>query len=165
MPIKCPKCKGPFGNEDYLKKHLETCEGKKKKKKRASIPGILRYQVWEKYIGKYLKAKCFCCRTKTITPFTYYQTFQAGHIISDCNGGKTTIENLLPICRDCNMHMGGENWDDYAERNEFPLRRCGENPPIKEYEKGIIWMQSLVRMWLERKTPNSEWRIALEMKN
>ena len=57
MPVKCPKCKGPFGNEDYLKRHLETCEGKKKKKKRASIPGILRYQVWEKYIGKYLKAK------------------------------------------------------------------------------------------------------------
>jgi len=169
MP-SCPKCKAPYKTEKWLNKHLEKC-GKKKhfescgKKKRAPISGELRYQVWKKYVGKYLKTKCFCCRMNEITPFTYYNTFQAGHIISDHDGGKTSIENLLPICRDCNMLMGSEHWDVYVERNNFPLRCCGENPPIQKYEKGIIWIQSLVRMWLERKNPNSAWRIAWHLKH
>ena len=55
--------------------------------------------------------------------------------------------------------MGAEDWDDYIERHpNLPLRRCGKNPPIAKYIKGITWLQSLVRMWLERKNPNSEWR-------
>lgn len=171
MPFTCPKCKAPYKTEKWLNKHFENCGKKKrasencgKKKKRASISGELRYQVWEKYIGKYLKTKCFCCRINEITPFTYHNTFQAGHIISDRDGGKTSIENLIPICRDCNMLMGSEHLDVYAERNNFPLRCCGENPPIQKYEKGIIWIQSLVRMWLERKNPNSAWRIAWKKK-
>jgi hypothetical protein len=162
MSLSCPKCKGPYKTKYWLNKHLESC-GKKKKKKK-SIDPRLRKKVWKRYIGNYLEAKCFCCREKIITPFSYNYTFQAGHIISEHNGGKTSIENLLPICRDCNMNMSSENWDEYVKRNEFPLRRCGENPPIKKYIRGIIWMQSLVRMWLERKNINSEWRIAWEKK-
>ena len=57
---------------------------------------------------------------------------------------------MLPICRDCNMNMGAENWDDYVKRNNLPIRRAGKNPPIVKYMKGIIWWQSLARMWLER---------------
>ena len=158
MPLSCPKCKGPYKTKYWLNKHLENCKGTKKK--RSSIPGILRKQVWERYIGQRTTSKCFCCNKNEITPFTYCNTFHAGHIISHHNGGKTSIENLLPICRDCNMNMGSENWDEYIERSEFPLRRCGENPPIKKYIRGIIWIQSLVRMWLERKDPDSTWQIA-----
>lgn len=148
----CPNCKTTYKTESWLKKHLErgNC-----KKKRSSISGNLRKKVWEEYVGQRIETKCFCCRTKRITPFTYCDTFHAGHIISAYNKGTTSIENLLPICRDCNMNMGSENWDDYVERNGFPLRKCGKNPPIKKYIRGIIWTQSLVRMWLERKNPKS----------
>ena len=65
---------------------------------------------------------------------------------------------MLPICRDCNMNMGSTNWDEYVLQNNLPLRRCGKDPPIAKYIKGIIWWQSLIRMWLERKRTDSYWR-------
>lgn len=152
----CTKCKQTYASESWFKKH--KCKNVSIKK-RSSIPGKLRKQVWDVYIGQRTGSKCFCCCENIITPFTYCNTFHAGHIISHHNGGKTSIENMLPICRDCNMNMGAENWDNYVERNGFPLRRCGENPPIQKYIKGIIWIQSLVRMWLERKKEDSYWRL------
>ena len=62
------------------------------------------------------------------------------------------------------MQMGTENWDSYVDRHShLPLRRAGKNAPISKYIKGIVWIQSLIRMWLERKNPNSEWRIKLSL--
>lgn len=37
-----------------------------------------------------------------MTPFN----FEAGHVIPESKGGKTHIENLLPICSTCNKSMG-----------------------------------------------------------
>ena len=58
------------------------------------------------------------------------------------------------------MNMGAENWDDYVARQpHLPLRTWGHNPPEK-----VIWattvIQSLGRMYLERKNPLSSWRVA-----
>ena len=124
----------------------------------------LRARVWDTYIGQTTKGICFCCRDSTnpIYPFSYCNTFQAGHIISDANGGKATIGNLLPICRDCNMNMGAENWDDYVARQpHLRIRIHGDNLP-----KEVIWaatiIQSLARMYLERKNPHSPWRLEWE---
>ena len=39
--------------------------------------------------------------------------FQAGHIISEKNGGKTEFMNLRPICAKCNQNMAHYNWEDY----------------------------------------------------
>jgi len=153
------------GKKDSLiKKILKHCGGKKldkpikKTTKRKSIDPQLRKKLWEMYIGQKTDGKCYCCWKNSITPFTYCHTFHAGHIISRYNGGSDSINNLLPICRDCNMQMGTENWDSYIDRHDhLPLRRCGKNPPISRYVKGIVWIQSLIRMWLERKNPESEW--------
>lgn len=154
----CPHCKCTYKTKGWLDKHLsEKHPPKQPSTPRRSISGMLRKKVWDTYIGQYTQSICFCCNKSPITPFTRYHTFHAGHIISNHNGGPTSLENLLPICRDCNMNMSSENWDEYVERNKFPLRRCGKNPPIEKYIKGIIWLQSLVRMWLERKNPNSHW--------
>ena len=133
-----------------------------KKTRRKSLGSSLRIKVWETYIGQKTQGYCFCCHDAQhpIRPFSYSNTFQAGHIISHANGGADAIENLLPICRDCNMNMGAENWDDYIARQpHLPLRTWGHNPPQK-----VIWattvIQSLGRMYLERKNPLSFWRLA-----
>ena len=159
----CPICKQTYKTKAWFDKHCAssqcTIPPKKKKKKRASIPGKLRKAVWETYVGQQTSARCRCCWANTITPFSSCCTFHAGHIVSDYNGGPTSLSNLLPICRDCNLNMGSEDWDSYIDRLGFPLRTQGLDPPLK-----VLWaaavIQSLARMWLERKKPNSEWREA-----
>lgn len=63
----------------------------------------MREQVWLRTIGKSFESKCpiqWC--QNTITVFD----FQAGHNIPESKGGKTSIENLIPICSRCNLSMG-----------------------------------------------------------
>ena len=128
-----------FISEQKISKQIGKATSKKPiKERRASPPKKkkispeMRERVWIHYVGDKIKnVKCFCCHKKRITPFTYHDTFQAGHIISEYNGGSISIDNLLPICRDCNMTMGTENWDDYVRRNGFHLRIYGKNPPPK----------------------------------
>ena len=182
----CPHCGHSYKGEAWLNKHIAKCskhpihkgprfKARKtttprpsanpkpvKKTRRKSLDSSLRIKVWETYIGQQTQGRCFCCHDgqRPIRPFSYSNTFQAGHIISHANGGADTVENLLPICRDCNMNMGAENWDDYVARQpHLPLRTWGHNPPQK-----VVWVttviQSLGRMYLERKNPLSSWRLA-----
>jgi hypothetical protein len=39
--------------------------------------------------------------------------FQAGHVISEYNGGEVSLTNLRPICKECNLSMGSKNWEHY----------------------------------------------------
>jgi hypothetical protein len=105
----------------------------KVKKKR--ISPIIRFKVWEKYIGNKIKAKCFCCWENDITPFTNNNTFHAGHILAESNGGEIELENLLPICQDCNKSMNTTHWDDWVKFNLFPLRIWGSNIPKETHLK------------------------------
>ena len=45
---------------------------------------------------------CDICEKEPIT----MRTFEAGHILARKLGGKTEIENLLPMCKKCNKGMG-----------------------------------------------------------
>ena len=61
--------------------------------------------------------KCPCCMSIDITSYIDNQNlnnckfnFEGGHIKSFYNGGETKVENLRPICRDCNNKMGKKNW-------------------------------------------------------
>ena len=79
-----------------------------KKYKKQSIGAILRREVWRKEFGiKVGEAECpyIICRNK-INTFD----FECGHIISERNGGNTDINNLRPICKQCNCSMGSKNW-------------------------------------------------------
>ena len=58
--------------------------------------------------------------------------------------------------------MSDENWDDYVNRHpHLPLRTFGFDPPQKVIWATII-IQSLIRMYLERKNPYSTWRLEWE---
>ena len=72
------------------------------KKEGRSIPKSLREEVWTRYCGKTFEKKCSIrwCSNK-MTVFNY----ECGHDIPFSKGGKTTIENLIPICGKCNKSM------------------------------------------------------------
>lgn len=60
--------------------------------------------VWLKYCGDTYKGECFCC-CKSIDKTSVYVEY--GHIVPKRDGGKYTIENIRPLCADCNRGRGG----------------------------------------------------------
>jgi 5-methylcytosine-specific restriction endonuclease McrA len=78
----------------------------KKKYKKKSIPLALKKLVWNKYIGEEIgKSKCLCCGLTDISQIS----FNCGHIVAEVNGGNMCIDNLMPICQNCNSSMGSMN--------------------------------------------------------
>jgi 5-methylcytosine-specific restriction endonuclease McrA len=70
---------------------------------KAKIPKALREQVWLKQLGPIYSKKCTVSWCKNIiTAFN----FDCGHDIPESKGGETILENLYPICRNCNLSMG-----------------------------------------------------------
>jgi 5-methylcytosine-specific restriction endonuclease McrA len=97
----------------------ELKKGEKDKKyKKKSIPLAIRQQVWLKYIGELFENKCtiIWCQNK-ITPFR----FHVGHIIAESKGGLMNIENLRPICANCNLSMSNnysiDEWNIIGYKN------------------------------------------------
>lgn len=59
--------------------------------------------MWKKYIGEEIgKSKCYCCQSNDVTQMS----FHAGHVVSEKDGGEISVENLRPICQNCNLSMG-----------------------------------------------------------
>ncbi len=83
------------------------------------VPSSLKHNIWIIYIGEKFQGKCAVtwCNHK-ITPFT----FEAGHNIPFSKGGATTIDNLRPICSDCNKSMGNRfTIDEYSQQYQSPV--------------------------------------------
>jgi len=72
---------------------------------RIPIPIELRKKVWG--CGN-LNSKCYCCNE----PISFTD-FECGHIVPVSKGGKTVLENLRPICRNCNSDMKTMNLEEY----------------------------------------------------
>jgi hypothetical protein len=71
--------------------------------KRKGIPKSVRDQSWNRWIGPECgMAPCYCCRENIISK----SGFECGHVVPDVFGGKSTVENLRPICLPCNRSMG-----------------------------------------------------------
>ena len=84
---------------------------KQGKSTKARISKQLKRELWSKYCGEKTNDNCWCCK-KTIDILTYH----AGHILAEANGGQVSLDNLRPICGDCNVAMGTENMEDYAKK-------------------------------------------------
>lgn len=67
----------------------------------SKIPSTVRNSVWNTYVGA-TKKTSFCCGTKRISTANHH----CGHIQSKKMGGSMKIENLRPICGQCNTSMG-----------------------------------------------------------
>jgi hypothetical protein len=84
------------------KKNIISTYLTNKPNKKKPIPQAVREQVWITKMGKVFEGKCkvpWCNETITV------YNFQAGHNIPESKGGKTTIDNLIPICSRCNLSM------------------------------------------------------------
>ena len=151
--FKNHKCKRR--NEDPPQKPQNPPQKPQKKPKKKKISPQIRFDVWKTYIGDKIEAKCFCCWKARITPFTYNNTFHAGHIKSEANGGRISIDNLLPICSDCNKDMSSTNWDEYIKTfTNFRPRIYGEKiPPFTQNKAKQIqkWYKKISK---QPKQPN-----------
>lgn len=70
--------------------------------KKKAIPKALRDQVWLKHMGKVYEGKCkirWCSNTMNVT------NFHCGHNVPESKGGATDLNNLIPICSNCNTSM------------------------------------------------------------
>jgi hypothetical protein len=86
---------------------------KKESKKKEPIPAAIKTLVWNKYIGeKVAESKCMCCRVSSIS----MRHFTAGHVLSEKYGGGVTIDNLRPICANCNLSMGCMSMADFISK-------------------------------------------------
>lgn len=103
------------------------------------IPKALREQVWLVHVGQRFSSKC---KVKWCMNEISVFDFQAGHNIPESKGGKTTIENLLPICGRCNVSMGSSySIDEWNAKFSSPrlklkwstwLGKCLERrPPVR----------------------------------
>jgi hypothetical protein len=91
---------------------IKELEKKKIKYKKKNIPKSLKKQVWDKWIGSNIGlTKCLCCNHQEIRQIE----FHCGHIISEVKGGKTNVDNLKPICAQCNLSMGSMNMNEFKK--------------------------------------------------
>jgi 5-methylcytosine-specific restriction endonuclease McrA len=77
-----------------------------------AIPRSLKNEVWLAHAGRTFEVKCPVKWCNTIlTPFT----FEVGHNVPESRGGATVLENLRPLCAQCNRSMGNRyTIDEYA---------------------------------------------------
>lgn len=110
-------------NAPKQRKEVITTKLKKETKvKKEKIPAALREQVWIQKSGRVFEKKCsivWC--ENNITVFD----FQCGHNIPESKGGKTTLENLIPICSRCNLSMSDNYTIDEWNQLHTPL----QSPP------------------------------------
>lgn len=84
---------------------------------KTKIPKAVREQCWLVHAGEVYKSKCAVSWCKNdITVFD----FQCGHNVPESKGGRTEIQNLLPICARCNTSMGNHYTIDDWSHNFAP---------------------------------------------
>lgn len=111
---------GMFRNYEWIERLLERPSTsfedqvhlvvEKEFKLRQRISRTLRNEVWRKRCNDKINGECYCCSEEiSIT------NFDCGHIVSVKDGGSNDLENLEPVCRSCNLHMGTMNMISYKK--------------------------------------------------
>jgi hypothetical protein len=78
--------------------------------RKKSVPKILKDLTWQRWIGDDIaKAKCLCCGINEIK----MNSFHCGHVVSEADGGPTTVDNLRPVCATCNLSMRTQNMEKF----------------------------------------------------
>lgn len=83
-------------------------------KKKKKIPQHIKEEVWRIYGS----SVCWCCQEQRINA----KNKHFGHIIAESKGGLETLDNLRPICQNCNLRMGTENMYDFMLKNGYPMQ-------------------------------------------
>lgn len=108
----------------------------KPKARKATIPKKLKTDVWDFYIGEELGiALCMCCNKEKIKA----THFECGHVISEFNGGTICIENLRPICSQCNRSVGRKNMNEFMRNYSYlyPPNWIGKKCKLSKIEEKL----------------------------
>ena len=90
----------------------EIIKNKRNTNKKKSIPKAIKDESWNKWVGeKEGLALCYCCRKAQISK----SKFVAGHVKAEAMGGKINVDNLRPICSDCNSSMMTKHMFEYIK--------------------------------------------------
>ena len=81
-----------------------------------NITPALRKKVWDKEFKSKLEGNCPIYSCNSVLYRDQDSAFHCGHIIPKCRGGEDSLENLRPICANCNARMGCLHWDEYEKR-------------------------------------------------
>ena len=99
-----------------------------------SIPKRIRELVWKTNIGKKWEGKCNVTWCDNI--LTVMSAWHVGHNQPESKGGTLNINNLKPICCECNLGMGNrhtiEEWS-----NLYTIFNDTEYSAINILMKGI----------------------------
>ena len=80
---------------------------------RKPISKYIKTLVWNEYVGRKInEVNCLCCNKKPI----HITAFVCGHIQAVAEGGSNDIENLRPICAECNSAMKTQNMREFMIR-------------------------------------------------
>jgi len=99
----------------------KTSKQVKQKYKKKNIPKALREQVWLNKIGPYFNGSCYIswCQNQ-MTCFN----FDCGHNIPESKGGAMNIDNLIPICRNCNLGMSNRyTIQEWIDKYDSPIKK------------------------------------------
>ena len=80
--------------------------------KKEIIPKCVKNCLWINYFKDSRVGVCQCCKRETIT----WGNFHAGHIVAEVHQGKTSLDNLIPLCALCNTSMGTTNVFDFVSK-------------------------------------------------
>jgi HNH endonuclease len=120
----------------------KTTDEKKPKKK--TVPKVVRDLSWNKWVGEDVaKTKCFCCGVNEIR----MNSFHCGHVLAEANGGKTTVDNLRPICAACNLSMGTDDLEEFKKRCGFGSVTVAPAPVVSEpsiESQAVAWYPGLL---------------------
>ena len=89
---------------------------KNRRSKKERIPATVRNIVWVTHFQTSKKGICWLCKVEDISS----ANFECGHVVSEKNGGKPTIDNLRPICSFCNKSVGTMNMEDFKKKYNIP---------------------------------------------
>jgi 5-methylcytosine-specific restriction endonuclease McrA len=83
----------------------KTLSSTQSAKKKEPFPDWFKSRIWRKFNGSLEKTLCPVCSDSLIEP----NSFSAGHILPESKGGMMCLENIMPICGDCNSQMGSRH--------------------------------------------------------
>ena len=111
--VEIPKAEIPKEIKAKEPKALKPKNDDTKTDKSKKIPSAVRKIVWNTYIGKdNTTGKCLVCSSEDIS----HTNFECGHVKSRVNGGDVTVDNLRPICGNCNKSIGGNDMDEFMDK-------------------------------------------------
>lgn len=98
------------------------------------IPSAVRGTLWKRYFGpETAVGTCFICNQLIMR-----DSFEAGHFLAKARGGSDNLDNLRPVCRNCNASMGTQSIQVYKRRYYSKIPDLESYDP--EHNPGILAM-------------------------